>query len=123
MAIQEYALLRNRTNEPVRFTFGGQTETVKAGDKYIADAGLVKFLFEIDDAIQRVTSDDRRVFALGIEECPPSWQDVLDPDCFDTATVAVKAIRETPALAVSRAVKYAPVSISPADFRPDAETR
>lgn len=123
MAIAEYAVLRNRTDKAVEFTFDGETKIVKPQDKFIAEAGLVRFLYETSDQLHRLSADGRRVFALGIEECPKGWQDVLDIECFDTDAVVLKATRETPDLAASRAAKFEPVNVSPADFRPDAETR
>ena len=41
MPITEFAILRNRTTEMVRFTYGGQTQEVKPGDTWpVADLGM-----------------------------------------------------------------------------------
>lgn len=121
MAIREFAVLKNRTEAPVTFTYGGQQETIKAGGTLTVDLELTKFLFTCDQVLGLTldpeTGEKKPVFKVGIQEGPDTLLETLEAECFNTDSITVIPSPEHPDLAASRAVQIKKVATDPSDYR------
>ena len=117
MPIPEYVVLRNRTEDHVRFTYDGQGVVVEPKGELIADLEMARWLYSCDAVL--ALTEDGPAYKLGIEKGPNALLEHVDADCFNCDPIAIKASHEHPDLAASRAVKWERVAVSSADFRPE----
>ena len=117
--MREFVVLKNRTDQPVTFTYGGERVTVKPSATHTVDTEVARFLYSCDQLLGVARNPDgtrRAAYKLGIESGPDSLLDQLESEVFECASFEAIAISEHPDLAARREMKLQKVANDPSDY-------
>lgn len=120
MPIREFARLRNRTGDPVSFTFDGQSVTIPPRGTLTVDLDTARWLFT-RDVIRGLSAEGTPVWKLGIEDGGQELMGDLEDACWECSEVVLKAITENPDVQAAREkpVRVQRVDVDARDFQPD----